>query len=158
MRHVSTSVAVSRILAALLVALALVVVPSAPSSEAMSAKTFDRQLHKQTNKARTDRKVKAMKYDRCLNRYAQRQARRMAKKQTMYHQNLRYVLRGCKQRAVAENVAWGFKTPQANIRGWLKSPGHRKNMLNRTYTRLGVGVSKDKKGRTYTVQVFGRPA
>lgn len=147
-----------RVLVALLTALGLVVVPSAPSSQAMSVKTFDRQLYKQANKARTVRDIRALKHDRCLNRYAQRQARRMAKKQKMYHQNLTPVLRRCGQRAVAENVAWGFTTPRANTQAWLKSPGHRRNMLNRTYTRLGVGVSKDSAGRSYTVQVFGRPA
>ncbi|GAA3545463.1 hypothetical protein AFL01nite_15450 [Aeromicrobium flavum] len=146
------------IVAAVLTALALVVVPSAPASVAMSASTFDKKLHQQTNASRTFRDRKALKKDRCLDRYAQRQARRMAKQQRMYHQNLSVVLRTCNDRAVAENVAHGFTTPKSNVRAWLKSPGHRKNMLSRNYTRLGIGVAKDARGHTWTVQVFGRPA
>lgn len=149
MRHIA---------AAFLTAIALVVVPAAPSSVAMSSSTFDKKLFKQTNTSRDFRDVKKLKYSSCLNRYAQRQARRMADRKKMYHQNLGPVLRKCKARAVAENVAHGFTSPRANVRAWLKSPGHRKNMLSRTYTRLGTGVAKDSNGHTYTVQVFGRPA
>jgi len=146
-----------RVLVALVSAVALVVVPAAPSSVAMSTKTFDKQLHQQTNAARTSHDVKPLKFGTCLNRYAQRQANRMAKQRRMYHQNLSVVLKRCKARTVGENVATGFRTPKANIRGWLKSPGHRRNLLSTKYTRLGIGVAKDSRGRTYTVQVFGRP-
>ncbi|WP_313408616.1 CAP domain-containing protein [Aeromicrobium sp.] len=147
-----------RILVALAVAMALVVVPAAPSSVAMSVDTFDQRLKKQTNKARTANDVRALRHGKCLDRYAQRQARRMARQQRMYHQNLSVVLRACRSRTVGENVAYGFRTPKSNIRGWLNSPGHRKNMLSRKFTRIGIGVAKDSDGRTYTVQVFGRPA
>jgi uncharacterized protein YkwD len=146
------------LIAAVLTALALVVVPTAPASVAVSASMFDKKLHQQTNKARTARGLKASKYDGCLDRYAQRQARLMAKKQWMYHQNLPVVLRKCNDRTVWENVANGFRTPRSNIRARLKSPGHRKNMLSPAYTRLGIGVAKDASGHTWTVQVFGRPA
>lgn len=147
-----------RIIVALLSALALVMVPAAPSSVAMSAPTFDKKLFKQTNGARTTHELRTLKHGACLNRYAQRQADRMAKKQRMYHQDLSVVLKRCKARTVGENVAYGFTSPKSNIRAWMDSPGHRHNMLSRKFTRLGIGVAKDKKGRTYTVQVFGRPA
>lgn len=147
-----------RLLVAFAIAMALVVAPTAPSSVAMSASTFDKRLHKLTNTARKANDVRALKHGKCLDRYAQRQARRMAKQRRMYHQNLSVVLRACKSRTVGENVAEGFRAPRSNTRGWLKSPGHRKNMLSRTFTRVGTGVAKDSRGRTYTVQVFGRPA
>lgn len=146
-----------RLLVAFVTGVALVVVPAAPSSHAMSTRTFDQRLHQQTNSARTARDVKPLRFGSCLNRYAQRQANRMAQQRRMHHQNLSVVLKRCKARAVGENVATGFRTPKSNIRGWLNSPGHRRTMLSRSYTRLGVGVAKDSSGRTYTVQVFGRP-
>ena len=146
-----------RIAVALLSALALVVVPAAPSSFAMSTSTFDKRLHDQTNDARKNHDLRALKRGSCLDRYAQRQAQRMAKQQRMYHQDLSVVLKRCKARTVGENVAYGFTTPKANIRGWMNSTGHRRNMLSRKFSRLGIGVAKDKKGRTYTVQVFGHP-
>ena len=144
------------ILAAFVTALALVVVPAAPQASAMSNATFGKKLHQQTNSSRAFRDIKKLKYHTCVDRYAQRQANRMAKKRKMYHQNLDVILAKCKLSRVGENVATGFTSPKANVKAWLKSPGHRRNMLNRKYTRLGIGVAKAG-GRTYTVQVFGRP-
>lgn len=40
----------------------------------------------------------------------------------------------------------------------MNSPGHRRNMLSKKYTRLGIGVAVDDEGCRYTAQVFGRPA
>ncbi|WP_286930117.1 MULTISPECIES: CAP domain-containing protein [Aeromicrobium] len=145
------------ILSAFLVALALVVVPAAPQASAMSNATFGKKLHQQTNTSRAFRDIKKLKYQKCIDRYAQRQANRMAKKRKIYHQDLGPILRACDLSRVGENVATGFTSPKANVKAWLKSPGHRRNMLNRKYTRLGIGVAKAG-GRTYTVQVFGRPA
>ncbi|GHV45520.1 hypothetical protein FACS1894204_04860 [Synergistales bacterium] len=36
---------------------------------------------------------------------------------------------------------------------WMKSPGHRDNILNRNYTHIGVGVYQNG-GKTYFVQLF----
>lgn len=143
------------ILAAFVMALAFLVVPAAPQASAMSTRTFDRALFQQTNASRVSRDVKRLKYHSCLNRYADRQAKRMAKERRMFHQNLRVVLKKCKMKRVGENVATGFTSPKANVRAWLRSPGHRRNLLSKGYTRLATGVAKAG-GRTYTVQVFGR--
>lgn len=45
--------------------------------------------------------------------------------------------------AVAENLAWGsgsLGTPREIVRAWMKSPGHRRNMLDRRYREIGIGV------------------
>lgn len=47
---------------------------------------------------------------------------------------------------VAENLAEA-DTPQAVYEMWMKSPPHKKNMLNETYTLCGVGQS----GRWWTL-------
>ena len=41
-----------------------------------------------------------------------------------------------------------------SVRGWLKSPSHRKNMLNRERTTTGIGVFRSRDGRIYVTQVF----
>jgi uncharacterized protein YkwD len=61
-------------------------------------------------------------------------------------------------RAWAENVAYGPQKPDEVLRVWMKSSGHRANILSTTLTEIGVGHAKDKEGRLYWVQVFGRPA
>lgn len=61
--------------------------------------------------------------------------------------------------AMAENIAVGYKTPADVVRGWMNSAGHRKNILNCTYTMLGVGYDpgqvKPDLGNGSWVQNFG---
>ena len=41
-----------------------------------------------------------------------------------------------------------------SVRGWLKSPSHRKNMLDRQWSSTGIGVYRSNDGRIYVTQVF----
>jgi len=57
--------------------------------------------------------------------------------------------------AAAENVAYGKLTAQQVVNGWLKSPGHKKN-IDGNYTLSGIGVAKDNKGVIFFTQIFLR--
>jgi uncharacterized protein YkwD len=59
--------------------------------------------------------------------------------------------------AAAENIAMGQLTPAAVMSAWMNSPGHKANILNCTYTQIGVGYAKDKSGAPYWTQDFGKP-
>ncbi|TVP68982.1 MAG: CAP domain-containing protein [Leptolyngbya sp. LCM1.Bin17] len=59
-------------------------------------------------------------------------------------------------RAIGENVAMGQPTAAAVLESWLNSPGHRQNLLNPTFTELGLGWA-EAGGRLYWVQVFAQP-
>jgi len=55
----------------------------------------------------------------------------------------------------AENIACGHTTPEAVVKGWMNSPGHRVNMLDARLTHLGVDVARsDVTGLFYWVQNF----
>jgi uncharacterized protein YkwD len=44
---------------------------------------------------------------------------------------------------LGENLGWGslhLATPRELVHGWMRSPTHRANVLNRRFTHLGVGV------------------
>lgn len=44
---------------------------------------------------------------------------------------------------VGENLAWGSGTsgtPREIVAAWMRSPAHRRNMLNRRYREIGIGV------------------
>ena len=60
---------------------------------------------------------------------------------------------GISFRSAGENIAKGYSTPQAVVNGWMNSSGHRANILNSSYTRIGVGYVSD--GRYWT-QMFIR--
>ena len=38
-------------------------------------------------------------------------------------------------------------------RGWMKSPGHRANLMNPRYTKIGIGIVA-KGGYVYATQIF----
>lgn len=64
-------------------------------------------------------------------------------------------------RGVAENISAGSATPAAVVNGWMKSPGHRANILNPAMREIGIGYTLlDEDGgrqryRHYWVQNFG---
>src|SRR5437660_1397706 len=67
---------------------------------------------------------------------------------------------------ILENIAYeqspeGFRTPdlaEGFMKGWKKSPPHRKNLLDPDIDDIGVGVAhSERTGRYYAVQNFGRP-
>ncbi len=59
-------------------------------------------------------------------------------------------------RSAAENVAYnqGYSNPdQQAVEGWIKSPGHRKNMEGQ-FDVTGIGITKNAKGEYYFTQIF----
>jgi uncharacterized protein YkwD len=42
---------------------------------------------------------------------------------------------------VGENIAAGYSSPANVVQGWMKSPGHKANMLSPEYTEIGVGYA-----------------
>ena len=61
-----------------------------------------------------------------------------------------YIFNGFKSFAIGENIAFGQMSINEVMNGWLKSPGHCKNLLNPQFKE--VGVAQD---HTYWVQDFG---
>lgn len=75
----------------------------------------------------------------------------------MYHQPMSEVTRKCPGSPyVGENVAMGYTSPEAVMKGWMNSSGHRANIMNRGYVKIGVGVAKGSDGRLYWTQNFSR--
>jgi uncharacterized protein YkwD len=56
---------------------------------------------------------------------------------------------------VGENIAMGYRSPEAVMHGWMGSDGHRANILRCSYTVIGVGLAYDAGGRPYWTQNFG---
>lgn len=59
-----------------------------------------------------------------------------------------------------ENLAVNFSTSDAVVHAWLNSPTHRSNLLNTTYTEIGIGIAEGEyKGKkaTFVVQMLGTP-
>lgn len=70
----------------------------------------------------------------------------------------RSVLAGLRRaRRVSENlgISYGMGDPVSSVvEGWLRSPGHRRNMLDPKARYTGVGVARTPQGVLYFTQVF----
>lgn len=59
--------------------------------------------------------------------------------------------------ATGENVAAGQATPEAVVKAWMNSQGHRENILSTRSSKIGIGYYKtDSDYRHYWVQIFAR--
>lgn len=61
---------------------------------------------------------------------------------------------GISYRAAGESIAMGQRTPEEVMDGWMNSSGHRANILNGTFTSIGVGYYVDGAGAAHWVQIF----
>ena len=48
---------------------------------------------------------------------------------------------GINYKSAAENIAMGQRSAEEVVQGWMNSAGHRANIMNGSYTHIGVGLS-----------------
>ena len=121
-----------------------------PRSGAWEAKVL-----KLTNARRTAHGVRPLKAGRCPDHFAESWTRHMARTQDFGHQSLSPFFRRCDGISTAgENIAYGYETPRDLVSAWMHSPGHRANILDRHFHRLGVAGWRSTSGTTYATQDF----
>ncbi len=148
-----------RVLVALLLAVLSAAALESPAVALTAAEKYSRSAFKATNVHRVENDIEKVTPRTCLRKRAVVQARKMANREEIFHQDLVALLARCGMRAVGENVAVGFKTGRATVnQGWMKSPEHRVNILNPAFRRMGIGARKGDDGRWYVCQLFGRLA
>lgn len=111
-----------------------------------------------TNNYRAQNGVKALTLDSELCRVAQAKADDMAKNGYFSHTSPTYgspsnmlTSFGVSYRYMGENIAKGYTDARSVMNGWMNSQGHRENILNASFGKLGVGYNATAK--TW-VQIF----
>jgi uncharacterized protein YkwD len=99
-----------------------------------------------TNAQRARYGLRPLMLDFGLLRSARRHAQWMSRNHTMQHTTA----------PVAENIAMGQQSPQDALNSWMNSSGHRANILNTGYTRIGVAAYRNSNGTTFWCQQFSR--
>lgn len=61
---------------------------------------------------------------------------------------------GIKYKTAGENIAKGYYSASSVVNGWMNSQGHRANILNPNFNKIGIGYATDKSGTTYWTQIF----
>lgn len=145
--------------------------PTGEERVAVVNSTFEKEVLLLTNQERKKRGLKPLEWDETLAYSARYHAKDMAIDNYFDHDS--YDRKGKRKVKVcgiferiesfinypylAENISAGRLTPEEVVKAWMKSTGHRKNILNKNMTRLGVGyyIKEDAEYGHYWVQNFG---
>ena len=99
--------------------------------------------------------IEPLKIDDKLVNHAQNWAEQMSSKRKLKHGSMRDIMKlGFNN--VGENIAYGQKDEKSVMKGWLWSPGHRKNIMNKSFTHMGCGFSYSDNDVLYWCVCFGK--
>lgn len=119
---------------------------------------FEQEVIRLVNEIRAENGLKALTYDWELARVARYKSQDMKDNRYFSHTSPVYgtpfqMMKnfGISYRSAGENIARGYATPQAVVNAWMNSSGHRANILNGGFTRIGVGYVAD---GNYWTQMF----
>ena len=116
-----------------------------PATDA-SVTAYEQEVIRLVNEIRVQNGLKPLTYDWELSRVARFKSQDMKDNRYFAHNSPVYgtpfqMIRnfGISFRSAGENIAKGYATPQAVVNSWMNSSGHRANILNANYTKIGVG-------------------
>ena len=156
-------------LAALVVGIALSIVTAEASAQVVprpvSSQT-EKRLFDRINAIRAEHRLPRLTNDERLSESAREFSCRLARDDFFGHVSTsgqtftdRVRAAGLDYRAAAENIAKnvGAKNPvERAVQGWMKSPGHRANILSKEFTVSGIGICA--RGTAfYFTHIFLRP-
>ena len=132
-------------------------IPTADSS----VTSYEQEVIRLVNAERAKQGLKPLTYDWELGRVARYKSQDMRNNKYFAHNSPTYgtpfqMMKsfGISYRSAGENIARGQKTPQAVVSAWMNSSGHRANILNSSFTHIGVGYVAD--GNYWTQMFIGK--
>ena len=131
-----------------------------PSTDSL-ALDYEKEVVRLVNEERASRGISALKHNWELSRVARYKSRDMRDNKYFSHTSPVYgtpfqMMKsfGITYRSAGENIARGQTSPQAVVNAWMNSSGHRANILNASFTEIGVGYVSD--GRYWTQMFIGK--
>ncbi len=123
--------------------------------------SYEQEVIRLVNEIRTENGLKPLTYDWQLSRVARYKSRDMKDNRYFSHNSPVYgspfqMMKsfGISYCTAGENIARGYSTPKAVVDGWMNSSGHRANILNSSFTHIGVGYVAE--GRYWTQMFIGK--
>jgi uncharacterized protein YkwD len=149
-------------------AVALIAQPASPPATARpDLRAIEIGIFDAVNQQRRDRGLPPLKWAGRLAEEARRHSLSMAERWFFSHAD---PVRGdLAQRLKEDGIPWsicaenlfeesGYADPvKAAVEGWMKSPGHRRNILDERMTLTGVGAALRGAGDVFVTQEFLRP-
>ena len=132
--------------------------PSVPDTDTENA-SFVRQVVNLVNQERAKAGLSPVTADTSIQAAAQVRAKEIEKSFSHTRPDgssfsTALTQQGVTYRGSGENIAWGQKTPEQVMNGWMNSDGHRANILNKNFTKIGVGYHQNASGTNYWTQLF----
>lgn len=127
----------------------------------------DENIIEITNQVRSTEGLDSLSANQLLSKAAYDKADAIFKEQAFKHdlENKKFSSwvkeAGYEYESVGENLAIDFVSSEGAMEAWLKSPSHKKNILNPKFEEIGVAVKTDSfEGHKslLIVQIFGTPA
>ena len=119
---------------------------------------YEKEVVELVNEIRKDYGLSALKLNTELSAVARTKSADMREKGYFSHTSPTYgspfdMMKsfGIKYKTAGENIAMGYKTPKAVVDGWMNSKGHRENILNPSFSEIGVGYVEN---GNYWTQMF----
>ena len=123
-----------------------------------SVTAYEAEVVRLVNEIRNKNGLKPLSEDWQLSRVARYKSQDMKDKKYFSHTSPTYgspfqMMKsfGITYRSAGENIAKGYASPKAVVDGWMNSSGHRANILNSSFTHIGVGYVS---GGNYWTQMF----
>jgi len=123
-----------------------------------AVRAFETEVIRLVNEQRSLTGLSALSENWELSRVARIKSQDMSKNKYFSHTSPTYgtpfqMMKsfGISYRTAGENIAYGQKTPQQVVDAWMNSSGHRANILNSSYTEIGVGYEPS---GNYWTQMF----
>lgn len=130
-----------RVLTAIVVALLLAAPAMARPAAAPYSEGFVQQLANLINSYRQQQGLEPLALADELAALASEHSVSMSAQQQLSHQGFDGRFRGARSRVCVENVAWNHRTPEGMLEGWLRSPGHQRNLVDPAVSRMGLAFS-----------------
>lgn len=135
--------------------------PTTEVKEEVKVTSEIQQVVNLTNQERAKAGLKALQIDTKLTQSAQAKSQDMKNKNYFSHTSPTYgspfdqmKSMGITYKSAAENIAMGQRNAAEVVDAWMKSPGHKANIMNGSFTHIGVGLSDS--GYYWTQQFIGK--
>ncbi|MFS0781554.1 CAP domain-containing protein [Bacillus sp. 1P06AnD] len=127
-------------------------------SDSYEVSAFEQKVVELTNVERQKQGLQPLTLDTELSKVARIKSQDMKDKNYFDHNSPTYgspfdMMKqfGISYRSAAENIAQGQRSPEEVVNAWMNSSGHRANILNASYTHIGIGHVSD---NNYWTQMF----
>ena len=122
---------------------------------------YEQEVIRLVNEIRVQNGLRELTYDWELARVARFKSQDMKENRYFSHTSPVYGMPfqmmksfGISYRSAGENIAKGQTSPQAVVNAWMNSSGHRANILNSSYTHIGIGYVAS--GNYWTQMFIGK--